>query len=145
MADKVQYFHFVFIVALGFLRHRTSITHSQGWEDCNPQSTHSNEITWTALPLNQLFSFTENSTKTHAHRAHTSVRSPWRSPFSHSEVLDSTRCWKHFILVLYWHDSVMQLLHICWLHVHDANLIFQHILNVLSGWDLVSGGNAKIL
>ncbi len=31
----------------------------------------------------------------------------------------------------YWHDSITQLLHICPLHIHDANLLFHHITKVL--------------
>ncbi len=31
----------------------------------------------------------------------------------------------------YWHDSIMQLLQICQLHIHDGNLPFHHIPKVL--------------
>ncbi len=31
----------------------------------------------------------------------------------------------------YWHDSITQLLQICQLHIHDANLPFHHIPKVL--------------
>ncbi len=31
----------------------------------------------------------------------------------------------------YWHDSIAQLLQICRLHIHNANLPFHHIPNVL--------------
>ncbi len=31
----------------------------------------------------------------------------------------------------YWHDCIMQLLQICWLHIHDVNLLFHHIPNTL--------------
>ena len=30
-----------------------------------------------------------------------------------------------------WHDSITQLLQICWLHIYDANLPFHHIPKVL--------------
>jgi len=33
----------------------------------------------------------------------------------------------------YWHDSITQLLQICRLHIHDANLPFHHIPNVHIG------------
>ncbi len=48
--------------------------------------------------------------------------------------IDSTRCWIHSSEI--WvhidrHDSIMQLLQICRLHIHDANLPFHHIPKVL--------------
>ncbi len=59
---------------------------------------------------------------------------PGRTPFClHS-------LWHRFNKVLetflrdfgpYWHDSIMQLLQICRLHIHDVNLPFHHIPNVL--------------
>lgn len=40
--------------------------------------------------------------------------------------IDSARCWKHSLEILVQIiDMLAQLLHICWLHIHDANLAFQ--------------------
>lgn len=36
----------------------------------------------------------------------------------------------------YWHDSFTQLLQICWLHIHNANLLFHCIPKVLYWMDI---------
>ncbi len=38
----------------------------------------------------------------------------------------------------YWHDSITQLLQICRLHIHDANLPPPHPKGALLDWDLVT-------
>ncbi len=63
---------------------------------------------------------------------------PGWTPFCHQNCLNSS--WHRFNKVLetffrdfgpYWHDSITQLLQICRLHIHDANLPFHHIPKVL--------------
>ncbi len=63
---------------------------------------------------------------------------PGWTPFCLQNCLHSS--WHRFNKVLetflrdfgpYWHNSVMQLLQICRLHIHDANLPFHHIPKVL--------------
>ncbi len=63
---------------------------------------------------------------------------PGWTPFCLQNCLNSS--WHRFNKMLetflrdfgpYWHDSIMQLLYICWLHIHDANLPFHHIPKVL--------------
>ncbi len=63
---------------------------------------------------------------------------PGWTPFWLQNYLNSS--WHRFNKVLetflrdfgpYWHDSIKQLLQICRLHIHDANLPFHHIPKVL--------------
>ncbi len=63
---------------------------------------------------------------------------PGWTPFCLQNCLNSL--WHRFNKVLetflwdfgpYWHDSIMQLLQICRLHIHDVNLPFHHIPKVL--------------
>ncbi len=63
---------------------------------------------------------------------------PGWTPFCFQNCLNSS--WHRFDKVLetflrdfgpYWHDSITQLLQICRLHIHDANLPFHHIPKVL--------------
>ncbi len=52
-------------------------------------------------------------------------------------------CWKHKVMETflkdfgpYRHDSIMQLLQICRLHIHDVNLSFHHIPRVLYWFEI---------
>ncbi len=58
---------------------------------------------------------------------------PGWTPFSLQNCLNSLWHWFNMVLETflrdfcpYWHDSITQLLQICWLHIHDANLPFHH-------------------
>ena len=63
---------------------------------------------------------------------------PGWTPFCLQNCLNSW--WQRFNKLLetflwdfgpYWHDSITQLLQICWQHIHDTNLLLQHISKVL--------------
>ncbi len=80
-------------------------------------------------------------THTHTHTGHFiryTLLVPGWTNFCLQNCLNSS--WHRFNKVLeaflrdfgpYWHDSITQLLQICRLHIHDANLPFHHIPNVL--------------
>lgn len=48
-----------------------------------------------------------------------------------------TRCWKYSSFCPSWHDSMNQLLQIFQLHIHDPNLLFQHISKVLFWTEII--------
>ncbi len=89
----------------------------------------------------QIYIYTHTYIHTYTHTGHFiryTLLVPGWTPFCFQNCLSSS--WHRFNKVLetflrdfgpYWHDSITQLLQICRLHIHDANLPFHYIPKVL--------------